>query len=124
MTKIKIPFDCNNSSKKEFLKDFNIAFAKGNVDFIVEHVSDAIVWNIHGNKKIEGIRSFSEEIHKMKENRADELTLHSIITQGKEGSANGEIKIGEKHYAFSDVYQFTSTSGKTIKKMDSYMLAL
>jgi len=124
MTKIDIPFDCGNSSKKTFLKDFNIAFAKGNVDFIVDHVSDDIVWTIHGDKKIEGKTAFSEEIHKIKEYRTDKLTLHSIITHGKEGSANGEIRMGKKHYAFCDVYQFTNASGKIIQKMDSFVIGV
>lgn len=36
MTKINIPFDCGNSPKREFIKQFNIAFAKGNADFIID----------------------------------------------------------------------------------------
>lgn len=124
MTKIIIPFDCGNSPKREFIIEFNTAFAKGNADFIIEHVSDDIVWTIHGDKKIEGKESFSKEIHKMKEKVADEITLHSIITHGKEASANGEIKMGGKTYSFCDVYRFTNTTSKVIEIMDSYVISL
>jgi len=124
MTKIDIPFDCGNSPKREFIKEFNIAFAKGNLDFIIGHVSDDIVWTIHGDKKIEGKESFSKEIHKMKENVADKMTLRSIITHGIEASAHGEIKMGDKTYAFCDVYVFTNTTGEIIKTMESYVLSI
>ncbi|MBJ7879838.1 hypothetical protein [Gelidibacter salicanalis] len=55
MTKINIPFDCGNLPKREFIKQFNIAFAMGNSDFIIDHVSEDIVWIIHGDKRIEGV---------------------------------------------------------------------
>lgn len=124
MTKIVVPFDCGNSPKREFIKEFNTAFAKGNADFIIEHVSDDIVWTMHGDKKIEGKESFSKEIHKMKEKVADEMTLHSVITHGKEASANGEIKMDGKTYAFCDVYVFAKTTGKIIKRIDSYIISI
>lgn len=124
MTKINIPFDCGNSPKREFIKQFNIAFAKGNEAFIIDHVSDDIIWTMHGDKKIEGKEAFSNEILKMKENVADKMTLHSIITHGKEGSANGEIMMDSKTYAFCDVYHFTNTTSKIIKKIDSYVISI
>lgn len=124
MTKITIPFDCGNSPKREFIKEFNIAFAKGNADFIIDHVSDDIIWTMHGDKKIEGRQAFAKGIHKMKECVAHELTLHSIITHGKEASANGEITMNGKTHAFCDVYRFTNTTSKIIKTMDSYVISV
>ena len=124
MTKINIPINCNNSPKRQFVKDFNIAFAKGNADFIIDHVSDDIVWLIHGDKKIVGKEDFIKEIHQMQNETADELTLKSIITHGKEASANGEIKMNGNSYMFCDVYNFKSTTGKIIKTMESYVIAM
>jgi hypothetical protein len=37
----------------EFLKEFNIAFAKENMKFITKSVIDEIVWNIIGVRKNE-----------------------------------------------------------------------
>lgn len=124
MTKINIPTDCDNSPKKKFIKDFNIAFAKGDREFILDHVSDDIIWLIHGDKKIEGKEDFIKEIRQMQNETADELTLKSIITHGKEASANGEIKMNGNSYMFSDVYVFKSASGKIIKTMESYVIAV
>ena len=36
MTEINIKADCGNSPRKQFLKELNIAFAKGNPDFIID----------------------------------------------------------------------------------------
>lgn len=124
MTKINIPINCDNSPKRKFIKEFNIAFAKGNANFIIDHVSDAIVWHIHGDKKIVGKEDFIKEIQLMQKNVADELTLNSIIAHGKEASANGEMKINGNSYMFCDVYGFNSVSGKIIKTMESYVIAI
>lgn len=129
MTKINIKADCGNSPRKKFLKELNIAFAKGNADFIIEHASDDIVWTIHGDKKIEGKEAFSKEVHMMKQYKADEMTLHSVITHGREAAANGEMRMGDnpdsyRDYAFCDVYQFTNTTSLILKEMQSYVIKI
>lgn len=124
MTKINIQADCGNSPRKEFLKELNIAFAKGKADFIVEHVSDDIVWTIYGDKKIVGKEAFGKEIHAMKQYSADEMTLHSIITHGRDASANGEMHMDDKTYAFCDVYKFTNTTSMILKEIQSYVVKL
>lgn len=60
MTKIISSPNCGNSPKMEFLKDFNIAFAKGNLEIIADSVTDDIVWNIIGDRKIEGKENFMQ----------------------------------------------------------------
>ncbi len=122
MTKINITADCKNSPKKEFLKELNIAFATGNADFIVDHVSEDITWNIYGDKNITGKENFNNEVHKMKEYVADEMTLHTIITHGKEAAANGEMKMGNNTYTFCDVYRFANTTGLILKQIQSYVI--
>ena len=122
MTKITVTPDCGNAPRKEFLKDFNIAFATGKAEFIIDHVSDDIKWNIHGDKHISGKEAFTKEINIMKEYTADEVVIHSIVTHGREAALNGEMKMGDKTYAYCDVYRFTDTKNHKIKQMDSYVL--
>ena len=124
MTKVTVTLDCENSPKKSFLKDFNIAFATGNADFVIKHVSDDILWTIYGDKVINGKGDFTKEINIMKDYTADELVIHKIITHGREASLNGEMKMGEKTYAFCDIYQFVNTEGNTIKTMHSYVIEI
>ena len=122
MTKLNIEADCGHSPKKEFLKELNIAFAKGNAEFIINNVNDSIIWNIIGDKKIEGKDNFIREMEIMKDYTADELTIHNIITHGAEGAVNGEMKMNGKKYAFCDIYQFTSATKSIIKSMTSYVI--
>lgn len=122
MTKLNIEAEPGHSPKKEFLKELNIAFAKGDAAFIVNNVNDSIVWNIVGDKKIEGKDNFIKEMEIMKDYVADELTIHNIITHGAEGAVNGEMKMNGKKYAFCDIYQFTSAGKSIIKSMTSYVI--
>ncbi|RAV29042.1 nuclear transport factor 2 family protein [Sinomicrobium soli] len=125
MTKIVSNSNCGNSPKMEFLKEFNIAFAKGNVEFLTESVTDDIVWNIVGDKKIKGKDSFAKELNKMKEIKTAELQLDQILSHGKEGAVNGIIKIQNgKKYAFSDFYRFSGAKGKKINSMTSYVIGI
>lgn len=125
MTKIVLSPNCGNSPKMEFLKEFNIAFAKGNVEFITESVTDEIVWNIIGDRKIEGKEKFTEELEKMKSENATELIIDQILSHGKEGATNGIMKMQNgKKYAFSDFYIFKNAKGAKIKSITSYVIGI
>lgn len=125
MTKITSNPNCGNSPKMEFIKQFNIAFAKGNVEFLIESVTDEIIWNIIGNRKIEGRENFAEELEKMKEQKTTELILDQILSHGKEGAANGIIKSQNgKKYAFSDLYTFNNAKGEKLKSIISYLIEI
>ncbi|SDN09677.1 nuclear transport factor 2 family protein [Kriegella aquimaris] len=123
MTKIISCPNCGNSPKMEFLKQFNIAFAEGNVTFLMENVTDDIVWNIIGERKIVGIEAFTEELEKMQSVKVSELKLDQILSHGKEGAANGVMTMENgKHYAFSDFYVFQSAKGEKVKAITSYCI--
>ncbi|UCS92912.1 nuclear transport factor 2 family protein [Echinicola marina] len=125
MTKIIASPNCGNSPKMAFLKEFNIAFAKGNIDYLIESVSDEIVWHIVGDKEIAGKEMFRSEMENMKTNKVVELTLYQILSHGKEGAVNGSMKMHDgKEYAFSDFYQFSGAKGKLIKSITSYIIKM
>ncbi|WP_308992473.1 nuclear transport factor 2 family protein [Mariniflexile litorale] len=116
MTKINIQADCNNAPKKEFLKDFNIAFASADTDFLLNHVDENIQWTIYGDKKIEGKKHFEKAILEMKNYVADEMNIFTIITHGVEAAVNGSMKIKDSIYNFCDIYQFKSLGVKPLQK--------
>jgi hypothetical protein len=125
MTKIISSPNCGNSPKMEFLKEFNIAFAKGNFEFITESVTNEIVWNIIGDRKIEGKEKFTEELEKMKSEKASELIIDKILSHGKEGATSGIMKMQNgKKYAFSDFYEFSGAKGAKIKSIASYVIEI
>lgn len=125
MTKITSSPNCGNSPKMEFLKKFNIAFAQGNSDFLSESVTDEIVWNIVGDRKITGKENYFEELEKMKSEKVSELILDQILSHGKEGAANGIMKLQNgKKYAFSDFYIFKNAKSKDLKSITSYVIEI
>lgn len=125
MTKIVSSPNCGNSPKMEFLKEFNIAFAKGNIEYITESVADEIDWNIIGDRKIEGKEKFIKELEKMKSEKATELIIDQILSHGKEGVTNGIMKMQNgKKYAFSDFYKFKGAKGAVIKSITSYVIEI
>lgn len=125
MLNVTVNTSCKNSPKREFLKDWNIAFAEGNSSFVLDSVSEDVTWNRVGDSLIQGNEAFAEALAEMESNEATEFVLHKIVTHGKDGAVNGLIvtKNGEQH-AFCDVYEFTNTTGTTIKSIVSYVIEI
>lgn len=116
MTKIILKTDCGHSPKREFLKNFNVAFGKGNVEFLTDNVTEDVIWNMVGNKIIEGKDDYSKAINKMKEKKISEYVIEKIVTHGKEGAVNGIVKMEDgKNYAFSDFYEFKNTKSTDLR---------
>jgi len=53
--------DCGNAPKKLLLKELNIAFARGDSEKILSFVTDDIVWEIVGEKRLKGIENFRND---------------------------------------------------------------
>jgi len=124
--KLITPEDCGNAPKKEFLRDFNIAFAKNDSEEILKRVTDDITWEIVGDKIVHGKEQFAQVLDSMQGSKATELIIKTIITHGDEGSINGVMVFSsESSIAFCDVCTFSS-HGKDalIKEMTSYAVEL
>ncbi|WP_232696469.1 nuclear transport factor 2 family protein [Brevibacillus daliensis] len=123
---ISCPKDCDNAPKKNLLKELNIAFAKKNIAFIIEHLADDVFWNIVGYKLIQGKDNIAENLRQMKNSNVLELQINNIITHGKSGAANGIFIFEQKKsYAFSNVYVFSgSAKNAKIKEITSYVIAV
>ncbi|SFE04206.1 SnoaL-like domain-containing protein [Lentibacillus persicus] len=121
--KIVCPEDCGNSPKKEILKQVTIAFAANDTDIIDRMFADNAVWEIVGDKTIDGK---NDMIASMKNNNTAELHIANIITHGKTGAVNGTVinKDG-KRIAFCEIYNFSSAGKKAkIKETRSYFINL
>lgn len=124
--KITCKENCGNAPRKLLLKNLNIAFAEGDVSVIKANVTNDVLWDIIGDKKIEGGEQFSAELEDLKGYTADELIIDKIITHGRSAAANGLMRMKDgKTYAFCDVYEF-SGAGKNaqIRKITSYCLGV
>lgn len=124
MTKIKIKTDCGNSPKREFLKKFNLAFPDGDTDFIIQHISENIRWEMVGHKTLTGKDEILKELNEGKKSPMAEFELSTIITHGKEGSASGRFTLENgKTFVFCDVYKFKGTKS-IIEEMQSFVIEL
>src|SRR5690606_21326307 len=101
MVELDIRTDCGNSPRREFLKEFNSAFAKGDVSFIASNLAEDVVWDTIGDKVITGKAAMVKELELMQDSPVSKLVLHTVVTHGREASANGEM-----HMATGEVYAF------------------
>ncbi len=120
MTKIIVNADCGNAPKKQILLDLNIAYARADIDAILENLSDDIVWRILGEFEMRGIDELRSALQFMKDVDTRELVVESIIAHRADGAINGFITTeAGRSYAFCDVVQFSSAAGKKIKSIRS-----
>ena len=125
MVKVIVDVDCGNSPKKLFLKQFNTAFAEGDVDFLTASVRDDIVWRVVGANEISGKAEFASALGKIDFSTNDTMTIKRIITHGTEAAVNGDILLTNGDtYAFCDFYEFGSAKGTSIKVIESYNIAV
>ena len=121
---MKVEIKCDyNSTKKQFLLDYNMAFFDENLDFLKAHSASDIQWNIIGNEMIIGSDALCTAVKGMSEFPPQSLVIHQIITHGKEAVLLGEmIMDADKKYEFCDAYEFVSAGKQVIKKIKSFII--
>lgn len=113
--------------KEEFIRDFNEAFSKNDLDFILNNMSEDIRWNFVGEKPMEGKTAVKEFMEPMKNVETLEMEVLQIVTHGRTAAANGWMKIKEpsgevKNFGFADFYEFSGLKNPKIRKMTSYVV--
>lgn len=125
MTKVITEVDCGNSPKKQYILDFNIAFAKSDIETVLNMFDEKAVWDMVGDKTVTGIEDIKNYLLSMELTQAKELVLDNIISHGKTCSANGTIIYGKNKIAFCDVYTFCSHSKDAkVVRLKSYAIEL
>ena len=120
---VSAPADCGSSPIKASLRDLNIAFARSDVDAILDFFADDIAWHIVGEREIRGRAAARAMLKTMSGAVVSKLTIHSIISDGRRGAVNGVITSEPgSAVAFCDVCRFDA-SGK-IDLMKSYTVEL
>lgn len=122
MTEVTCPVNCGNSPRAAMLRDFNIAFAMGNIDALLAEMDETIRWEMVGDQTIVGKQAVGEALRKMIMEPTAKVEIKAIITHGKLGAADGSMVFADgTQIAFCDVYVFSSPAptGK-LKEMRSY----
>lgn len=123
MAKIKIKSDCGNSPRKEFLKQFHIAMAEGDMNFMADNLSGTIRLELVGSHALTNKEAFEEYIVKSPLWNVKELDIDAIITHGNEASANGRVVTSENlKFAFCHVYKFKGFKGTQVQSIQAYLI--
>ncbi|MCK0191466.1 nuclear transport factor 2 family protein [Arenibacter sp. F20364] len=121
--KLNIKPDCGNSPKKALVKNLTILFSSYDIEKAMDFLDDNVKWTLVGDESIIGKKQFRTALEEMSQNKALELTIHSIITHGKEAAVNGEMVMEDGNiFAFSDFYEFSSAKGDSVKSIVSYVI--
>ena len=125
MTKITVHADCGNAPMKELLRDLNIAYVCADVEAILEKVSEDVSWQIVGQFEMRGKDEVRAALQHMNDIAVSELVIENIMTHGRDAAIHGLIISDDgKRYAFCDVCQFASASGKKIDLIKSYTIEI
>lgn len=123
--RIECAEDCGNSPKKKLLKEWSIAAARSDTDFCAEWVTDDVVWDITGERRIRGKEALVQALRQRQDREAAVLRIENIITHGNAGSVNGTLVLGDqREFAFCDVFRFGFSKQSKIKSITSYVIAL
>ncbi len=114
-----------HSPKKQFLQELTILFADYQIDQVKAYFADDITWTLVGDTPVYGKDAFVTELQGMAGNKATDLTIHGILTHGREAAIHGEMTMADgKRFGFADYYIFTSAGAKKIQSITSYVIEL
>lgn len=114
MVKITVLPDCSKAPQKQLLRDLNIAFARADVEAILDIFSEDMRWQIVGGPDLRGQAAARQALEAMQTSAAAELVIHSIIIQGREGAVNGLITSRDgKSVAFCDICRFSEADSQS-----------
>jgi ketosteroid isomerase-like protein len=114
------------TAQTKFLQQFNEAFAKGDINYISQQVTDDIEWNMVGDFSLKGKKAFDDSLQEMKGTETLDMQILNTIINGKFAAVDGTMKIKEssgniKSFGFCDLYEFNN-DGNKIRKMTSYIV--
>jgi len=115
------------TDKGKFLRKFNLAFARKDMDFVQKNITEDIIWVIAGDKIVKGKENFIEQVTSMHEGKGFELTIDNVITHGSTAAVDGimrkTIEEGENlSWAFCDIYSMSGFRNPKINKITSYVI--
>lgn len=121
--KLTIAADCGNSPKKELLKNLTIYFVTYDLANVAPYLDEQITWTLVGDQAIVGRDHFLAALQQMASNKATELTIHSIVTHGREAALHGSMKMADgTQWGFADFYEFSSAKANNVKAISSYVV--
>ncbi|WP_194774655.1 nuclear transport factor 2 family protein [Pararhodonellum marinum] len=110
---------------EEFWVELNEAYAKGNLDYIIQHASEDIRWNMVGDRILQGKKEFVDFLHEMKMEEGMETQIQKYVMDGKKAAVSGTLFMKDgKKYAFCDMYELNGDKNYLVKTMESFVIKI
>lgn len=110
--------------RKDLIEKMNMAFASCDLEFLIDHVTEDIKWDIVGEDTLEGLDDFKEILEKMKAHGNMDITINEITMGENRAVVEGIVKLKKpgkrRRYAFCDIYTFQKEKSK-VKELRTYI---
>ncbi|SFT53976.1 hypothetical protein SAMN05216474_1179 [Lishizhenia tianjinensis] len=121
--KLSIPKGCDNAPKKDFLVTINIAYARRDLDALLEAFTDKFTWHWVETQKTVSKADLNTSV--FLEYPITALSLEKVLTHGREGAVMGKMTCENGTiYAFSDFYAFSGAKGDKVKSITRFIIPL
>ncbi|WP_202987651.1 SRPBCC domain-containing protein [Cellvibrio polysaccharolyticus] len=116
----------NRNDIKNFITKFNEGFARNDLNFLVDQITDNMVWKMPGSPDTIGKAGFRNMMADMENHEPATLLINSILVDGNQAVADGTMttrKDGkEETWAFCDIYTLSHQGGLKISAMHCYVV--
>lgn len=118
--KLTLPTNLRNSAKDSLILELTALLASYKVDRVIGHLTEDFTWTLVGDEPIVGREKFKAALEEMSGNKATELVIHSVATNGTHGAIHGEVTMESGSvYGFSDHYVFSNAA---VSAITSYVI--
>ena len=123
--KVVCPVDCGNAPRKEILRDWNIAWARGEAA-AADLLADNVVYEPVGAPPVEGkaaVMAASASRFGGDAARPEELHIHNIITHGNTAALNASLLMPGGRVEYCHVYLFNGfAKSAKLKRITEYRI--
>jgi len=112
----------------EFLHAINDAFARGDVAFFADKLTDDARWSMVGEgAPIVGREAVLAAMEEGATGALPEIQVASMITHGEEAAVHGTMTLADddgvpRTYAFCDIYRFRGFKDPKIRELTSFVI--
>ena len=118
--KIRIPKDCDNAPKRRIIKDFILLIFQNEWQNVEQMLESNFKLTIIGKNTIEDIESLKKHFSRIP--KIEELIIDEILSHGKLGACNGQIKLKKQIIYFAYFFEFKSAGKNTIFEITEYQI--
>lgn len=113
---------------RTFIDKINQALAKGDTEYVIDHVTDDIRVKLVGSQVIEGKAAGKKLLQEVYGHGNTKRTVTTVVTQDNIAVVEGETAMTDqtgttKTFAFCDLYRLNNSDGK-INDLTSYVIEL